>query len=58
MIYSAARLGLASQANNPLWLAIGLYFLLGILQFRAYDPFLFFWLGLAWQQKSKLNTMM
>jgi len=48
MIYGAARRGMGDKGHNPMWIAIGLYFLMGVLQFRAYDPFMFFWLGLAW----------
>ena len=48
MILAATRRGIQMREVNPLWLAIGLYFFMGALQFRAYDPFFFFWLGLAW----------
>ena len=50
MLYSTWRRGKVTHFQNPLWLMIGLYFLMGFLQFRAYDPFFFFWLGLAWQE--------
>ena len=47
MIVAVARRALPNL-DHPLWLAIALYGLMGMLQFRAYDPFIFFWLGLMW----------
>lgn len=51
MVFAAWRRLRVAVSTHPLWLAIGMYFILGGLQFRAYDPFLFLWLGLAWHSK-------
>ena len=53
MIYCLWKRGKVSRFQNPIWLAIGLYFLMGFLQFRAYDPFFFFWLGLIWYEPAE-----
>ncbi len=44
------RAWVAKMAHS-LWLVIALYFLLGFLQFRAYDPFAFLCLGLVWHAR-------
>jgi O-antigen ligase len=41
---------------HPLWLVLAIYFLLGFLQFRAYDPFAFLCLGLVWHANKRDQT--